>query len=190
MKQFLLLLLPVLCGADELLNSTCAKEITNVKFEASSFYQYSVGPHHANLRNQEGGGAWCPQTLIKQNSDTEEFLELILETEFLVTSITTQGRFANGQGQEFAEHVVIQYWRPGYTNFILYKNSRGDYILPANKDTDTEVDIRIETPFVASRVRILPFSFHSRTVCMRVGLKGCENKGIYIILSIFKFSDL
>jgi len=112
MKKLLLLLLPVLCGAEDLSNLNCSKEIRNVSFEASSFYQYSVGPHQANLRNQDGGGAWCPQSLIMKNSDTEEFLELVLEAEFLI-----------------------------------------------------------------SKIRVLPFSFHSRTVCMRVGLKGCEYKG-------------
>ena len=177
MKKLLLVLLPALCGAENLSNSNCSKEIRNVSFEASSFYQYSVGPHQANLRNQDGGGAWCPQSLIMKNSATEEFLELVLEAEFLITSITTQGRFAGGLGLEFAEHVVIQYWKPGYQNFIQYKNRKGEHILPANTDTDTEVDIQIETPFVASKVRVLPFSFHSRTVCMRVGLKGCEYKG-------------
>ena len=43
----------------------------------------------------------------------------------VVTKTLTQGRFGNGRGQEFAEAYKIQYWRPGMTNFIDYRDSLG-----------------------------------------------------------------
>lgn len=169
----LLLVLAMLAGAEQ----NCSEQIETLRFEASSSYAYSVGPHQARLRNQGGGGAWCPQSLIKKTTYTEEFLEIVLEKEFVVRSVITQGRFAGGMGQEFAEHIVLQYWRPGDGSYRQYVDSRGNYILEANKDTNTEVQIPLDTPIVASKVRILPFSFHARTVCLRVGLTGCEYKG-------------
>ena len=58
-----------------------------------------------------------------------------------------------------------------------YINPAGEHILLANKDTNSEVEILLQQPIVASRVRIHPFSYHARTVCLRVGLTGCKFKG-------------
>ena len=155
----------------------CNSPISHYTLQASSSYQHIVGPQHGHLRNEAGGGAWCPKTLIKHGSVGDEYLEVVLEGEYTVHAVITQGRFGNGLGQEFAEHVIIQYWRPGYTNYRRYTNEKGEHVLQANRDTDTEVELIMDTPFVASKVRILPFSYHARTVCIRVGLKGCKYTG-------------
>jgi discoidin domain receptor family protein 2 len=57
--------------------------------------------------------------------------------------------------------------------FALYQNKQGLKIFPGNKDTFTEVENLLDPPIRASRVRIIPFSYHPRTVCMRVELRGC-----------------
>merc|ERR1719509_486890 len=46
-------------------------------------------------------------------------------------------------------------------------------ILEANKNTFSESKIVLQSTIVASKVRIIPYSKHPRTVCMRVELLGC-----------------
>jgi len=91
-----------------------------------------------------------------------------------VGGVITQGRFANGLGQEFAEFFLLQYWRPGMEDFKDYVNGAGVDLFTGNRDTYSEVETRLEPALIASRVRIVPFSYHPRTVCMRVELKGCK----------------
>ncbi|XP_075229371.1 discoidin domain-containing receptor 2-like isoform X2 [Lycorma delicatula] len=52
-------------------------------------------------------------------------------------------------------------------------------ILSGNSDTSTVVSHRLMPPFFASQIRILPYSVHRRTVCLRVEVQGCPyNEGI------------
>ncbi|GLH05395.1 Uncharacterized protein GBIM_11001 [Gryllus bimaculatus] len=46
-------------------------------------------------------------------------------------------------------------------------------VLAGNVNTYLVARQPLELPFVASRVRFIPFSEHPRTVCMRVELLGC-----------------
>ncbi|CAH1395252.1 unnamed protein product, partial [Nezara viridula] len=46
-------------------------------------------------------------------------------------------------------------------------------ILSGNTNTYLPVVQDLELPFVASRVRFIPYSEHPRTVCMRVEIYGC-----------------
>jgi discoidin domain receptor family protein 2 len=133
----------------------------------------SVGPTRARLNSDSAGGAWCPKSFIAQESGLHEFLEVDLQQEHTITEVVTQGRFANGQGQEYAEHFKLQYWRDGMKAFAEYSNKKGLSIFTANKDTFTEVATMLEPPIRATRIRIIPFSYHPRTVCMRIELKGC-----------------
>ena len=57
--------------------------------------------------------------------------------------------------------------------FAEYRNSSGDRIMTANKNTFNLVEVEINPPVVATKVRIMPWSKHPRTVCMRLELKGC-----------------
>jgi discoidin domain receptor family protein 2 len=156
--------------------------IQDLQITASSAYDVnSVGPTRARLNSNSAGGAWCPRSFISQESGLQEFLEVDLLQEHTVTGVLTQGRFANGQGQEYAEHFQLQYWREGMEAFALYQNKQGLKIFPGNKDTFTAVDTVLDPPIRASRVRIIPFSYHPRTVCMRVELRGCLTSipGVY-----------
>jgi discoidin domain receptor family protein 2 len=148
--------------------------IQDLQITASSAYDVnSVGPTRARLNSNSAGGAWCPRSFISQESGMQEFLEVDLLQEHTVTGVLTQGRFANGQGQEYAEHFQLQYWREGMEAFALYQNKQGLKIFPGNKDTFSAVDTVLDPPIRASRVRVIPFSYHPRTVCMRVELRGC-----------------
>ena len=138
---------------------------------SSSFEPKSVGSERGRLNHDHGGGAWCPKNFVSQ--DSSEFLEIDLIEEHTVSGVITQGRFANGQGQEFTEYFLIEYWRPGMEKFAEYTEENGNRILKGNSDTFSESRVLLNPPVVASKVRIVPFSEHIRTVCMRVELLGC-----------------
>ena len=90
----------------------------------------------------------------------------------VVTGVITQGRYAGGQGEEFAETVTIQVrdlveedgWR------TVAEEVR------ANTDTYSKVEILVER-VVTSSVRVIPVSHHPRMVCMRIELLGCDING-------------
>ncbi|KAK5643044.1 hypothetical protein RI129_009211 [Pyrocoelia pectoralis] len=139
---------------------------------ASSAYDAgSVGPQHGRLRNDKNGGAWCPRQMVSR--DAKEYLEINLEELYVINGVRTQGRFGNGQGQEYAEEYMIDYWRPGFTTWYRWKNRSAKELLAGNTNTYTVVDQRLDPPIVASKIRLLPYSDHVRTVCMRVELVGC-----------------
>lgn len=39
------------------------------------------------------------------------------------------GRFGNGQGQEFAEHFLIEYWRDSLGKWVRYKDVKGEEVI-------------------------------------------------------------
>ena len=43
----------------------------------------------------------------------------------MVKQVLTQGRYAEGLGQEYAEAFTLQYWRPGMADFKGYRDSVG-----------------------------------------------------------------
>jgi len=117
------------------------------------------------------------------NSSSREFLEVNLLADYLVTGVITQGRFAQGLGQEFAEFFKIQYWRQGM------HNPGGRKVLKGNMNTFTAARRNLTRPIIASKVRILPYSLNNRTVCMRVELLGCRYRGNFyerLILNHFE----
>ncbi|CAG5082475.1 Similar to DDR2: Discoidin domain-containing receptor 2 (Homo sapiens), partial [Cotesia congregata] len=119
---------------------------------SSSYETKSVGPQNAS-------------------NDIREYLEIDLTTNHLITWTETQGRFGNGQGQEYAEAFFLEYWRN--SKWYQYKTLSGDKILRGNSNTYLVERQKLELPFVASRVRFVPYSQHPRTVCMRVEIYGC-----------------
>uniref|UniRef100_A0A5S6R5E3 Protein kinase domain-containing protein n=1 Tax=Trichuris muris TaxID=70415 RepID=A0A5S6R5E3_TRIMR len=139
---------------------------------SSSFDENSVGPRNARIKTEQNGGAWCPRRQI--NPTVREWLQIDLGTRRLVTGVETQGRYGDGVGQEFATAYSIEYWRPELAGWHRYKDRSENEILPANNDTSTAVLRKMDSPFVASKVRIVPWSDHTRTVCMRVELHGCS----------------
>ncbi|KAK2719726.1 hypothetical protein QYM36_005266 [Artemia franciscana] len=144
---------------------------------SSSFENGSVGPQNARVRQERLGGAWCPnQPTMHEPSD---WLEVNLKTTHVITTVETQGRFGNGQGQEYAEHFMVDYWRESLGKWTRYKNYKGEEILRGNTNTYTPVKQDLDPPIFASKIRFFPYSHHVRMVCMRVELYGCHwNDGI------------
>ncbi len=128
------------------------------------------------IRQDLNGGAWCPKTMVGQ--DSSEWLEVDLGSVHAVTATETQGRFGNGQGAEFAEGYALEYWRPRLGKWARYRGREGSSdVLPGNANTYLAVKNDLDPAFLASRVRFHPHSAFKRTVCMRVELYGCEYHG-------------
>ncbi|KAG5315423.1 DDR2 protein, partial [Pseudoatta argentina] len=138
---------------------------------SSSFDTGNVGPHLARLKSENLGGAWCPKNQITQ--EAREWLEIDLHTIHLITATATQGRFGNGVGVEFAEAYLLEYWRPRLGKWVRYRDIKGKEVIQGNTNTYLESKHELEPPLWASKIRFLPYSYHRRTVCMRVELYGC-----------------
>ncbi|XP_018324989.1 discoidin domain-containing receptor 2-like [Agrilus planipennis] len=139
---------------------------------SSSFDSGNVGPRQGRLKVETNGGAWCPQT--PATAEPEEWLQIDLHTVHLVTSVGTQGRFGNGQGVEYSEAYILEYWRPRLNKWIRYRNYRGEEILNGNINTYLESKTELDPPIWATKIRFLPYSYHKRTVCLRVEIYGCR----------------
>ncbi|XP_014485653.1 PREDICTED: discoidin domain-containing receptor 2-like [Dinoponera quadriceps] len=138
---------------------------------SSSFDTGNVGPQLARLKSENLGGAWCPKNQITK--EAREWLEIDLHTIHLITATATQGRFGNGVGVEYAEAYLLEYWRPRLGKWVRYRNIKGQEVIPGNTNTYLESKHELEPPLWASKIRFLPYSYHRRTVCMRVELYGC-----------------
>ncbi|XP_054275572.1 discoidin domain-containing receptor 2-like isoform X2 [Macrosteles quadrilineatus] len=138
---------------------------------SSSFDSGNVGPQFGRLRTESHGGAWCPKYQI--TTEPKEWLEIDLHGVHVITAVETQGRFGNGQGQEFAEAYLLEYWRPRLGKWVRFRNVKGEEVLQGNTNTYLEAKRDLDPPVWASRVRFVPYSYHRRTVCMRVEIYGC-----------------
>jgi len=158
--------------------------IRDSQLTASSSYQPSlVGPSKARLHSELGGGAWCPRSPVSGLTETPEWIQVDLGAEHIITGLITQGRFAHGLGQEFAEHFMVQIWREGRHVWEDYRDAQGGRLLPGNTNTFSPTEIPLtEGPLIASKIRILPFSHHPRTVCLRLELRGCLYTGSFFSL--------
>lgn len=95
----------------------------------------------------------------------------------IITDVETQGRFAGGAGKEFATHYMIDYLRTG-SQWMRYKYRNSSHLIEANKDVSTAIRHTLDPPIIASRIRLVPYSYYPRTVCLRTELYGCQYKGI------------
>lgn len=146
---------------------------------SSSHESSSVGPNHGRLNSEVGGGAWCPKYLVHNRSD--QFIEIDFESPHIITAILTQGRYGNGLGMEFAERYSVSFWNPSMNTFQRYVDESGTWLFIANSNTYSIATNRLVMPIVAQKLRILPFSEHPRTICMRLELLGCsvkDHKGV------------
>ncbi|XP_022240832.1 discoidin domain-containing receptor 2-like isoform X1 [Limulus polyphemus] len=146
-------------------------DIKDEDITASSSYNDAVGPRTARLEQEVNSGAWCPSRQI--DKDTHEYLEINLYSLHVITQVATQGRFGNGQGQEYAEQYKLEYWRPGVHEWIRYRNRTGHEILQGNTNTYFPAKRKVDPLIIASKIRFVPHSILLRTVCMRVEVYGC-----------------
>ncbi|EDW54489.1 GM18613 [Drosophila sechellia] len=134
--------------------------------------------HHASnwfsrllLKTDNNGGAWCPKHMV--SNALKEYLQVDLLQTHVITAIRTQGRFGKGQGQEYTEAYVLEYWRPGFDKWQRWKNIQGKEILPGNINTYSEVENALQPIIFASKIRIYPYGQYDRTVCLRAEIVGC-----------------
>ncbi|XP_076066528.1 discoidin domain-containing receptor 2-like isoform X2 [Oratosquilla oratoria] len=149
--------------------------IKDDQLHASSSFDRSVtGPASARLNVDKNGGAWCPKEMVGKDEGSKDYLEIDLKTVHVISATETQGRFGNGQGVEYVELYMIEYWRPGLSNWYTYKLWNNVKVLKGNVNTYTAVRNNLMPPILASKIRIIPYSVHPRVVCMRVELCGCK----------------
>lgn len=72
------------------------------------------------LKNDKSGGAWCPKKMVTK--EALEYLEVDLHDLHVITGTKTQGRFGNGQGQEYVEEFMLDFWRPGFNKWMRWKS--------------------------------------------------------------------
>ncbi|KAL3871566.1 hypothetical protein ACJMK2_039557 [Sinanodonta woodiana] len=148
-------------------------EIPDSAITASSSYEdSSVGPKNARIRTEKNGGAWCPKPVIAR--DTYEYLQIDLYQLTVITMVEIQGRFGNGQGQEFTEEFLLEYQREDGGEWMRFKNKRGEERFEGNDNTYLAELREVEPPIIAKRVRFIPYCRNPRTVCMRVEIYGCK----------------
>ncbi|XP_045034749.1 discoidin domain-containing receptor tyrosine kinase B isoform X1 [Daphnia magna] len=147
--------------------------IKDAAITASSSYDASnVGPQFARLNKDKNGGAWCPKQQVMRG--VKEWIEIDLKAMHAISAIQTQGRFGNGQGQEYVEHFKIEYWRPGMERWVRYRNQTGLEIFAGNTNTYMVTSNDLNPVILATKIRIVPHSIHRRTVCLRLELSGCQ----------------
>ena len=78
------------------------------------------------VRVDNRGGAWCPKGQMMPGG--REYLEIDLKATFVITATGTQGRFGNGGGREYTELYQLEYWRPGFSDFITFTDIHGNKV--------------------------------------------------------------
>ena len=81
------------------------------------------------LKVDNNGGAWCPKHIVSRG--LKEFLQIDLLQMHVISAIRSQGRFGRGQGQEYTEAYVVEYWRPGFTKWERWKNTQNKEVSKA-----------------------------------------------------------
>ena len=81
------------------------------------------------LNSDIQGGAWCPREPVSRDKE-DQYLEVDLGSTHVIAEVLTQGRFANGQGQEYAQAYRLHYWRQGLVEFKEYRDSVGKTVSP------------------------------------------------------------
>jgi len=154
--------------------------ILDYQVSASSSFAPSVGPAMGRLHNAEGGGAWCPANMV--TNTTKEWLEVDLEKKMIITEISLQGRWDNGVGQELTPYIVLMYYDDLTHQYKRYSDKHDDEddddnnVMTGNTDTYSVVKVLLNTPILTSRVRVIPYSYYQRTVCIRLELHGCREQ--------------
>lgn len=96
----------------------------------SFFLVFFLSTSTFRLKIDNNGGAWCPKHMVSRG--LKEYLQIDLLQVHVITAIRTQGRFGKGQGQEYTEAYVIEYWRPGFTKWYRWKNIQGKEVSNIN----------------------------------------------------------
>lgn len=68
--------------------------------------------------------------------------------------------------------------------FVRYVSSSRETVFTGNRNTYSVVENLLNPPIIANKIRVLPFSRHPRTVCMRVEIKGCPFTGKHGLMTL------
>ncbi|XP_059200424.1 discoidin domain-containing receptor 2-like [Centropristis striata] len=151
-------------------------QIQDEDISASSQWSESTaarfGRHVLDLDNGDGDGAWCPD-IMSEPDGLKEYLQVDLRSLHFITLVGTQGRHADGMGNEFAQRYRIKYSRDG-SNWVGWHDRKGRQVIEGNRNAYDVVLKDLEPPIIARFVRFMPVTDHSMIVCMRVELYGCE----------------
>ena len=89
----------------------------------------------------------------------QEYLEIDLRGQHVISSVVVQGRYGNGLGQEYAEYFVMMYWREETGAWVEYREGN-NRLLQANNNTYQAVETRLRGNIVlTSKVRWEPKYF-------------------------------
>ncbi|KAM9720030.1 discoidin domain-containing receptor 2 isoform 2-T2 [Menidia menidia] len=149
-------------------------QIQDEDISASSHWSESTAARFGRLNfdNGDGDGAWCPDVMSEQDG-LKEYLQVDLRSLHFITLVGTQGRHADGMGNEFAQKYRIKYSRDG-NNWMSWRDRKGGQVIEGNRNAYDIVLKDLEPPIIARFVRFMPVTDHSMIVCMRVELYGCE----------------
>lgn len=78
---------------------------------------------------------------------------------------------------EYSKNSFILWGRQLYPRHKYFTVRYLLQVIQGNTNTYLEAKREVDPPVKASKVRILPYSYHRRTVCMRVEIYGCYWKG-------------
>ncbi|XP_024917070.1 epithelial discoidin domain-containing receptor 1-like isoform X1 [Cynoglossus semilaevis] len=137
---------------------------------ASSAWSDSTEAKHGRLSTGEGDGAWCPAGAVYPSGS--EYLQVDLRKLHFLALVGTQGRHADGHGQEFARSYRLSYSRDG-VKWITWRDRWGQDVVSGNKNTYDIVLKDLGPPIVARVVRFHPLADRVMSVCLRVELYGC-----------------
>ncbi|XP_030630664.1 discoidin domain-containing receptor 2 [Chanos chanos] len=147
-------------------------QIQDEDISASSQWSESTAARYGRLDFDDGDGAWCPDVMT-ESDNLKEFLQIDLRSLHFVTLVGTQGRHADGVGNEFAQRYRIKYSRDG-SRWVSWRDRKGRQIIEGNRNAYDIVLKDLEPPIIARFVRFMPMTDPSMIVCMRVELYGCE----------------
>ncbi|KAM9309053.1 epithelial discoidin domain-containing receptor 1 isoform 2-T2 [Pholidichthys leucotaenia] len=143
---------------------------------ASSAWSDSTEAKHGRLSTGEGDGAWCPAGAVFPSGS--EYLQIDLHKLHFLALVGTQGRHADGHGQEFARTYRLRYSRDG-KKWLTWKDRWGQDVVSGNENTYDVVLKDLGPPIVARMVRFYPLADRVMSVCLRVELYGCNwNNGL------------
>ncbi|KAJ3598528.1 hypothetical protein NHX12_002039, partial [Muraenolepis orangiensis] len=137
---------------------------------ASSSWSDSTEAKHGRLSKGEGDGAWCPAGVVYPNAT--EYLQVDLHQLHFLALVGTQGRHADGHGQEFARSYRLRYSRDGI-KWITWRDRSSQEVVSGNENTYDVVLKDLGPPIVARMVRFYPLADRVMSVCLRVELYGC-----------------
>uniref|UniRef100_A0A8C4RQZ1 receptor protein-tyrosine kinase n=1 Tax=Erpetoichthys calabaricus TaxID=27687 RepID=A0A8C4RQZ1_ERPCA len=99
---------------------------------ASSSWSDSTEAKHGRLSTADGDGAWCPAGPVYP--DNKEYIQVDLQQLHFITLVGTQGRHANGHGNEFTRFYQLRYSRNGRI-YNTWKDRWGNEIISGNVNT-------------------------------------------------------